>query len=197
MPLILASTSRIRHQLLAQAGVDVTALPARIDEDAIRRALQQEGAQAHDIADALAESKAAKLAGRHPDKMVLGCDQVLAVQNAILSKPETPDDARAQLTRLRGATHMLLSAAVIYDQGRPVWRHVGKARLTMRDFSDSYLDSYLARNWPDIAESVGGYKLEAEGVRLFTQIQGDYFTILGLPLMEVLSYLTLRGVIDG
>ena len=125
--------------------------------------------------------------------MVLGCDQVLDLDGELVSKPETPAQARAQLLAMRGCRHELLSAAVICEDGAPIWRHIGTARLTVRKFSDAWLDGYLERNWRDIAESVGAYKLESEGVRLFSRIEGDYFTILGLPLLDLLSFLTLRG----
>jgi septum formation protein len=196
-PLILASTSAIRLQLLQNTGLEVSPTPARVDEDALRHALEAEGAKPRDVADALAEMKAAKIAARHPQALVLGCDQVLDFKGQILSKPETPDAARDQLSALRGQTHSLLSAAVLYDGGQPIWRHVGQARLTMRSFSDAYLDAYLARNWPEISHSVGGYMLESEGVRLFDRIEGDYFTILGLPLLPLLSYLATRGFIPA
>lgn len=196
-PLVLASASAIRRQLLENAGVMVTVSPARIDESAMKAALLAENAPPRDIADTLAEAKARKISARHPGHLVLGCDQVLAFDGTCLSKPETPNDARRQLTNLRGATHRLLSAGVIYLDGEPLWRHVGTARLTMRSFSDDYLDGYVTRNWDSIRHSVGAYKLEEEGVRLFSRIEGDYFTILGLPLLELLAYLTLRGDIDG
>jgi septum formation protein len=197
MHVILASTSAIRAQLLRAAGVAIECVSPRVDEAAIRDALVAEGASARDIADALAESKARKVASKYPRDWVLGCDQILALGNDCLEKPASIEIARAQLAALRGKSHQLLSAAVLYHQGEPVWRHVGVARLTMRQFTDTYLDSYIARNWPVIGSSVGAYQLESEGVRLFSQIQGDYFTILGLPMLELLNFLTLRGVIDG
>lgn len=193
--LILASTSAIRLQLLRAAGLTVTAHSARIDEDSIRHSLDAEAATPRDIADALAEMKAAKLSARMPEALILGCDQVLDHKGTVFAKPQTPEDARRQLQTLRGHTHALLSAAVLYDGGKPIWRHVGQARLTMRAFSDDYLDSYLGRNWPEISQSVGAYMLESEGVRLFDRIDGDYFTILGLPLLPLLSYLSTRGFI--
>lgn len=196
-PLLLASGSTIRADLLRAAGLTVTAHPARIDEDAVRAALHADAAHPRDVADTLAEMKAARIADKHPDALVLGCDQVLAFDQKVWSKPETRDQARDQIRALRGHTHSLLSAAVLFDHGQPVWRHVGQARLTMRDVSEAYLDAYLTRNWPGVSDSVGGYKLEEEGVRLFSAIEGDYFTILGLPLLPLLSYLALRGFIPA
>lgn len=195
--LILASGSEIRASLLRSAGLNVASEPARIDEDMIRESLLAEGATPRDIADTLAEAKAQKVSGRHPSGLVLGCDQVLAFKGAILSKPASRQEARGQLVSLRGETHQLLSAAVIYEEGKPVWRHVGTARLTMRTFSDAYLDAYLDRNWPDVGSSVGGYKLEKEGVRLFARIEGSHFTILGLPMLELLNFLSVRGTIPS
>ena len=196
-PLLLASASVIRRDLLISAGVSVEALPARIDESSMRASLLAAGAPPRDIADALAEAKARKMSDKHPDRMVLGCDQVLEHRGEILSKPFSLEDARAQIMRLSGDRHRLLSAAVLYEAGKPVWRHVGVVRLTMREISEPYLDDYLARNWDSIRHSVGGYKLEEEGARFFTRIEGDYFTVLGLPMLELLAYLTLRGVIPG
>ena len=196
-PLILASGSAIRLQLLTNAGLTVTALPARVDEDSLKASLLAENAKPRDIADALAEMKARKRSDRNPGDLILGCDQVLDLKGVILSKPNSLEDARSQLHSLRGQTHSLLSAAVLYDQGQPIWRHIGQARLTMRDASDAYIDAYLSRNWPAISQSVGGYMLESEGVRLFDRIEGDYFTILGLPLLPLLSYLASRGFIGA
>ena len=195
--LILASGSAIRADLLRRASLAVEVIPARVDEDAIKSAFLAEQAKPRDIADALAEAKARKVAARHPDRMVLGCDQVLDFQGTLFSKPETPEDARDQLRRMRGKRHMLLSAAVIYDNAKPVWRHVGTVRLHMRDLSDAYIDDYISRNWESIRHAVGAYKLEEEGPRLFTRIDGDHFNVLGLPLLEILSYLTLRGTLPA
>jgi len=196
-PLRLASASAIRLRLLQAAGIDVSATAIRLDEAALRDSLLAEGAGARDVADALAEMKARKLSDREPAALVLGCDQVLDFNGEIWGKPGSPDAARAQLCALRGQTHRLLSALVLYDAGEPVWRHVGEVRLTMRSFSDGYLDGYLARNWPDVAQAVGGYHLESEGARLFDRIDGDYFTVLGLPLLPLLGYLGERGFIAG
>ena len=194
-PLLLASASPIRLQLLRSAGLEVTAQPARIDEDAIRQALQADAASPRDIADALAEMKARKLAEKNPEALVLGCDQILAFKGRVFGKPETPDEARGQLSGFRGQTHQLISALVLYDAGKPIWRHMSEAKLTMRPLSDSYLDDYISRNWQSLRESVGGYKLEEEGIRLFFTIEGDYFSILGLPILPLLGYLGTRGFI--
>lgn len=195
--IILASASETRLSMLQAAGISVQTHPARVDEESIRLSLQAESASPRDIADTLAEMKARKVADRFPDSLVLGCDQVLDLGKKVFNKPESPEDARAQLLELRGKTHKLLSAAVVYEKGAPVWRHVGEARLTMRDFSEAYLDDYIARNWDRIRHSVGGYRLEEEGVRLFSQVIGDHFTILGLPLLPFLSWATLKGIIPA
>lgn len=196
-PIILASGSEIRAQLLRNAKVAFTVSVTRIDEDAIRASLQAEQASPRDIADALAELKAQKVAAKHPEALVIGCDQVLSLGQNILTKPDTPEGAIAQLKSLRRQKHQLLSAAVIYGDGKPLWRHVGVVRLFMRDASDSYITDYVDRNWDSIRHTVGSYKLEEEGVRLFTRIEGDYFNVLGLPLLELLSYLTLRGTLPS
>ncbi len=191
--IILASGSSIRQHMLDRAGVDFDVQVARVDEDMIRDALLAEEASARDIADTLAEMKARKVSDRNPGALVIGCDQVLSFENRLLTKPKTRDHAASQLRELRAKRHQLLSAAVICEDGQPIWRFVGTVRLLMRDFSDAFLDGYLDRNWPGISDSVGGYKLEEEGVRLFSRVEGDYFTVLGMPLLELLSYLTLRG----
>ena len=193
--MILASTSPTRLQMLRAAGLDPTPIAPRVDEGTIRDALSAEGATPRDIADALAEMKARKVAEKHPTSLVLGCDQVLALDRQTFAKPETPDDARQQLRQLRGKTHKLLSAAVVYENAEPVWRHVSEAGLTMHPVSDTYLNDYVQRNWDSIRHSVGCYKVEEEGVRLFSAITGDHFTILGLPLLPLLAWMGNRGII--
>ena len=194
-PLILASSSETRLRLLRAAGLDVTAHAPRIDEVAMRASLEADHATPRDIADALAEMKARKIADRRGDALVLGCDQVLEFRRKVWGKPETAAEALAQLSAFRGQSHKLLSAVVLYDAGQPIWRYVGEVQLTMRDLSDEWLQVYVARNWTSIRHSVGGYKLEEEGIRLFSSIEGDYFTILGLPLLALLGYLGERGFI--
>lgn len=192
-PLILASGSKIRAELLRNAAVPFEVLTAPVDEEMIRASLEAEQSSPRDIADSLAEAKAQRVSAKVPGALVLGCDQVLDFKGTVFSKPKDPEEARAQLKQLRNQRHSLLSAAVIYEDGRPIWRHVGIVRLLMRDFSDEFLDDYVDRNWEEIRHTVGCYQLEAEGVRLFTRVDGDYFTVLGMPLLEILAYLTLRG----
>lgn len=188
--LTLASASAIRRSLLEAAGLPVVQRPVRLDEDAIRRSLVAEGAGPRDVADALAEYKARKAAGAG---LTLGCDQVLALKSEIFGKPADRDAAREHLGLLSGQTHHLFSAAVIYEDGEPVWRHVGAVRMTMHALSPEEIDSYLDRAWPEVATSVGAYQAEALGARLFSRIEGDWFSVLGLPLLEIASFLRLRG----
>ena len=195
MAIVLASTSPIRRHILQAAGIVVEVAAPRVDEVTARDSLLAEGSTPRDIADALAEIKARKIAEKRPGDLVLGCDQVLELDRAILSKPETADEARDHLRRLRGRSHTLHSAIVCYENALPVWRHVAEARLTMHPISDAYLDDYVTRNWESIRHSVGCYKIEEEGVRLFSAVSGDHFTILGLPLLPLLAWLGTRGMI--
>ncbi len=193
---ILASGSEIRARLLRAAGLEIVVQPARIDERALERALREKGATPRDIAGALAEAKARAVVGERAEALVLGCDQVAALGDEILTKPADPADARAQLRRLSGQSHSLFSAATLLHRGQVVWHHVGQVRMTMHDLSDAYIENYVARNWRSIRQAVGCYKLEEEGVRLFSAVEGDYFHVLGLPMIELLSYLRHRGEIE-
>ena len=192
----LASGSSIRAQLLRQAGIEFGVERPDVDEEVVKTELLNRNATPRDIADALAEQKTLKISAKATGTMVLGCDQVLDFEGRLLSKPENPDQALEQLTAMRGKWHTLLSAAVICRDGKPIWRHVGQVRLQMRDSSDAYLSDYVTRNWDSIRHAVGAYKLEEEGVRLFSAIDGDYFNVLGLPLMELINFLALQGMIE-
>ncbi len=196
-PLVLASASRARAQMLQAAGVEVEILPARVDEESVKASLSAEGASPREIADKLAELKAmrvgAKLVETSPQTLVLGADQVLVFEDRIFDKPRDRAEAAEHLRALRGKTHQLLSAAVIVADGRPAWRHVGRAQLMMRPFSDKFLDDYLDRLGDTVLETVGCYHLEGLGAQLFSRVQGDYFTVLGLPLLEILGFLRARG----
>ncbi len=192
-PLILASGSEIRAEMLQNAGIALEIQPARVDEHAIKSALLAERAQPRDVADALAEAKARRVSLKNQDRLVLGADQVLDFQGQILDKPETLNQAHKQLIMLRSKSHNLFSAAVLFENGQPVWRHIGRATLTMRDFSDDFLDKYIQKNGDNLFTTVGGYKIEEQGVQLFSSIKGDYFSILGLPLLEFLAILRQKG----
>jgi len=193
---ILASGSETRAQLLRNAGVSFDIKPAKIDEALIRASLEAEGASPRDLADALAEFKARKISEKHPKALVLGCDQVAELDGKTLTKPTSPEHAIEQLKEMSGKTHRLLSGAVLFQDRKPQWRQMGVVRMKMREISDGYIHDYVARNWESIRHSVGTYKLEEEGVRLFSKVEGDYFNVLGLPLTELLSYLILRGDLD-
>ena len=194
--LILASQSASRRAMLEAAGVPFTAQAAGVDEESVKQAMIGEGTDARRLADALAELKAVKVSRRHPEAFVLGCDStVAAADGSLIDKAKTRADSAAQLRSLAGTTHKLTSAAVVAQGGVPIWRHVDTARLTMRDFSDSFLQSYLDAEWPAIGGCVGGYRLEGRGAQLFTRIDGDHFTILGLPLLPLLDWLRVRGVL--
>jgi septum formation protein len=194
--LTLASGSATRRQMLEAAGLEIAVAAARVDEESVKAALLAEGATPRDVADALAEMKAVKVAAK-TGGLVLGADQVLEAGGALISKPESPAEAVTQILSLSGRTHRLLSAAVLVRDGAPVWRHVGVARLTMRTLSPGFVEAYVARTWDEIRHSVGGYQIEAEGIRLMARIEGDHFTILGLPLLELLNYLVISGEIEG
>ena len=195
--LILASSSKIRKQLLNNANVPFISIEPNIDEDAVKSSLLLEKYPLRDVADALAELKASKISSKHLDSLVLGCDQILEFNGAILEKPGSKTLAVEQLIKISGKKHTAHSAAVIYENRVPVWRFVGKADLILRNSSERYIFDYVSRNWDNIKSSVGGYQIEEEGCRLVQKISGDYFSVLGMPLLEIVNFLSIKGIIDG
>lgn len=194
--LVLASASLSRKAMLEAAGVPFSIEPARIDEDELKASLKAEGATPRALADALAEAKAVSISRRFPGALVLGADSILVdAAGVIHDKAKSRADARQRLLGLRGDEHRLMSAAVMAEGGAAVWRIVDTARLTMRAFSDAFLDQYLDTLGERALDSVGSYHLEGLGSQLFTRISGDHFTILGLPLLPVLDYLRVRQVL--
>lgn len=191
--LVLASASPARAAMLRAAGVEIVVAPARIDEDAVKAALDAEGAAPRDLADALAAMKAQRVSARHPGALTLGADQVLDCEGRRFDRPADRAAARATLTALRGRAHTLFSAAAVALDGAVIWRHVGRARLVMRPFSDAFLDAYLDAEGDAVAQSV--YRLEGPGAQLFARVEGDHFTVLGLPLLALLGFLRARGML--
>jgi septum formation protein len=194
-PLVLASASRTRRRLLCAAGIGHRAEAARIDEAAIKAAAGRDGATAREIALELGRAKAREVARRHPRALVVGADQVLVLDGVLFDKPESRAAARSMLLRLRGESHRLISAVAVADGSHLVWHHVQEADLVMRDFSEDFLDAYLDAIGDAALDSVGAYQLEGIGAQLFSEIRGDYFTILGLPLLPLLDFLRGRGVV--
>jgi len=193
--LVLASASSSRARLLQHAGVPVEIYPAHVDEDSVKESMLADGAQGRAIADALAELKARRVSSARPGALVLGADQVLVCDGELCSKAETMADAAVQLRRLRGKPYLLVTAAVLAKDGAAVWRHVDISTLWMREFSDAFLETYLATEGDGLLGSVGCYRLEAAGVQLFERVEGDYFSILGLPLVPLLAALRQHGVV--
>jgi septum formation protein len=194
--LVLASTSEIRRRLLANAGVAVAVVAPPVDEAAIRRDLAADLPVAR-VAETLAEAKARSVSVDRPDDHVIGADQILVLDDVIFAKPADLAEARRHLASLRGKTHRLITAAVVLRGGTPLATITDSANLTMRHFDDAFLDRYLAAAGPDVIRSVGAYRLEELGAQLFDRIDGDYFTILGLPLLALLSVLRAERIIPS
>lgn len=195
--LILASGSPFRKKLLEHAGIGVEAIPADLDERALEAPLADSGASPEDVALVLAEAKATAVSEEHPGRLVLGCDQTLSLGDEVFHKPSDMEGARRHLLKLSGQTHHLNSAVVLVRNGETLWRHVGIASLTMRKLDPAFIGRHLARVGDKALSSVGAYQIEGEGIQLFDKVEGDYFTIVGLPILPVLEKLRELGAIDG
>ncbi len=192
MSLVLASQSASRRAMLSAAGVAFDATFAGVDEDAAKVALRHLAPR--DLADALAELKAVKVSARMPGHLVLGSDSMVVLDDGtILDKPVDRADAAAHLRAMSGKRHDLWSAAVIAENAQPIWRHVERAKMHVRLLSDAFIETYLDAEWPAIAGCVGCYRIEGPGAQLFTRIEGSQFTVLGMPLLNVLDFLRVRG----
>ncbi|MFN3129973.1 Maf-like protein [Roseibium sp.] len=197
MALVLASGSKIRAELMRNAGLTIDVDPANVDERAVEAPLLEAGFPPEDLASVLAEAKANNVSARRSGDLVIGADQILAFEGERRTKPDDMEAARRQLLAFSGKTHELLSAVVISKDGEAIWRHVSTARLTMRTLSPAFVGHYLAEAGDDVLSSVGAYQLEGLGLQLFEKIDGDYFTILGLPMLPLLAQLRELGVIEA
>ncbi|MBQ0772322.1 MAG: Maf-like protein [Sphingomonadales bacterium] len=196
--LILASKSKARLAMLTATGVAVEAIAPNVDEDALKDGLKSEGVTARNLADTLAEAKAVRLSQRIGAGLILGADQVLALEDGMmLDKPADPAEAIAHLKLLSGRKHKLFSAAVIAEQGIAVWRHIDVATLSVRMLSDSFIEQYVESEWDNIRHCVGCYEIEGRGAQLFSAIAGSQFTIMGLPLLHLLDYLRIRSILPS
>lgn len=194
--LILASQSKSRMEMLNRAGLQALAKPSLFDEDSVKQAMREQGANARLIADKLAEQKALKISAKFPDALVLGADQILALDDGtMLDKAADKAEAIAQLKYMSGKIHRLISAAVICEGAKPVWRNIDVAKMDMRLLSDEFIADYVARNWDAVQYNVGCYAIEDEGAQLFRKVEGSLFTVMGLPLLPILDYARIRGLL--
>jgi len=192
--LVLASASQIRLDLLERAGLQPVVSPASLDEESPKRELQHLGKSQDQIAQHLAAAKARKVSESEPEAMVIGADQILVLDETILSKPTSPADAVSQLMRMQGRCHSLISAVAVFENGKPCWQTTDAVELDMRELSEAFVRRYVDEEWETIRYSVGCYAIEGRGIGLFKQVRGDYHTILGLPVFDLLTYLEKRGV---
>ena len=195
--IVLASSSPFRKSLLTNAGIAFTAVKPDVDERAAEAPLKGSGATPEDVALVLATAKAAEVSERNPQALVIGSDQTLSLGDEIFHKPVDMEHARRHLLALSGRTHQLNSAMAVIRNGETLWSHVAVARLTMRKLEPAFIGRYLARVGDQALASVGAYQIEGEGIQLFEKIEGDYFTIVGLPLVPLLAALRELGAIDG
>ena len=194
--IVLASKSQIRSLLLEKAGIEFSTVDPAIDEKEVKLSYISNNYPTRDIADVLADMKARKISNRFPDSIVIGSDQILDFNSKILSKAKDQDELIHQLKQLQGNKHKLHSACVVYNAQKPEWRFIGSVSMTMRNLSDRYISKYVQDNWDDIKHSVGGYQMENSGISLFSKIDGDYFSVLGLPIIQLIDHLLNRGVIE-
>lgn len=195
--LVLASASAARRAVLTAAGLEFSTIAAAIDEAEVKRSALAEGMSAEDTAILLAELKAARIARRDPEAVVIGCDQLLVCEGNWFDKPADVAGARAQLMALRGKTHVLVTAVLCLHRGQRIWHHVAKPRLRMRAFSDAFLDAYLTAEAEHVGSTVGSYRLEGPGVQLFDVVEGEHAAILGLPLLPLLGFLRQHRVLPA
>lgn len=193
--IILASASVARRNLLEAAGLRFETRPAAVDEGAMKESARAEGIPPSEAALMLADAKAERIARREPEALVIGCDQLLVCEGRWFDKPADLAAARAHLQALRGRRHELVTAVVAHRHGGRIWQHVAVPRLAMREFSDAFLEAYLAVEGEHVTRSVGGYRLEGPGVQLFGRIEGEHAAILGLPLLALLAFLRDHGVL--
>lgn len=196
MTLVLASASLTRRRMLDSAGVSFEVDVPQIDEDAVKASLRNDGMVARDLADALAELKATRVSRTRPSDIVLGCDQTLELDDgSMLDKPG--NDLAAHLRILSGRAHRLHAACVAVENGQPIWRHVDTVRMTVRALSEDFIADYVRKNASDVANCLGGYQIEAAGAQLFSKVEGCHFTVLGLPLISLLDWLRVRGLMTS
>lgn len=190
----LASTSKSRRALLAASGVEADSAAPNVDEEAFRNAMRANKLPVREQAMQLAELKAMRVSSKRPG-LVIGGDQMLALGDEAFDKPADLDAARNHLRQLSGKSHTLETAIVVCEDGAPVWRHLARPKLTMRPLTEAFIDSYVSACGEALLSTVGAYQLEGPGAQLFTRIEGDYFSILGLPLLPLLDYLRIRKVL--
>lgn len=196
VPIILASGSKIRAKILQNADVPFEVISKPVDEAAIKAAMLSEGSRLRDIADALAEAKSMRVSKNTPG-LVIGADQIMTMDGKLLDKPPTIEAARERLLSMRGKIHKLIGAIVISENGAPVWRYVSVVTLNVRDFSDEWLEDYISAEGQLMTKSVGAYRFEGRGAQLFSKVDGDSFSIMGLSLLPLLDYLRLRGALKS
>ncbi len=190
--LVLASGSKMRAQMLENAGLTFDVCAAAIDETAIKQSMRLEGASVEQVAESLSELKACRISMKYPDAYVIGSDQMLALGADWLDKPETISDVRHHLQKLSGTAHELISSVVVVKDGQRIWHHTDQARLKVRVLSSDFIEAYVSTVGQDVLSSVGAYQLEGKGAQLFSKIDGDYFTILGMPLLPLLDFMRIH-----